>query len=153
MKHPDRCSATFFLLLGLAVFVHGFRLRLKVGSDMGPGLLPFIVGGILSLLSCILLFQAFTRKVAPELKKPFWANPLGWKAVLVTLLAAAIYPFALKGLGFLLSTYLFLFFLFTIIGHQTWWKACLGGVSTALIGYLIFEVWLKANMPRGILGF
>ena len=120
---------------------------------MGPGLLPFIVGGILSLLSCILLFQSFTRKVAPELKKPFWTNPLGWKAVLVTLLAAAIYPFALKGLGFLLSTYLFLFFLFTIIGHQTWWKACLGGVSTALIGYLIFEVWLKANMPRGILGF
>ena len=153
MKHPDRYSAAFFLLLGLAVLGQGSRLRLKVGSDMGPGLLPFIVGGILSLLSCILLFQALTRKVAPELKKAFWTNPLGWKAVLVTLLAAAIYPFVLKGLGFLLSTYLFLFFLFTIIGHQTRWKACVVGVSTALIGHLIFEVWLKANMPRGILGF
>jgi putative tricarboxylic transport membrane protein len=153
LKNLDKWSALFFLGLGLAVLAHGIRLRLTVEHDVGPGLLPFVVGGILILLSMILLFGSVMGEEATEPTRSFWSNPHGWKFVFLTLFAAALFPVCLNYLGFILSIFLFLFFLFTFIARLKWWVAGIGGVSTALVAYLIFELWLKANLPRGVFGF
>lgn len=149
----DRISSIFCFFLGLAVLAKGLRLGLRVNIDMGPGFFPLVAGGILSFLSMILFIQSLIKKETSVQRVTFWTNPYGWKLVLLTVLTISAYPFILNQLGFLLSTFLFLFFLFLVIARQKWWVAGFGGVATAAVVYLIFEIWLKANLPRGILNF
>lgn len=62
MHRFDRISAIFCLLLGLAVFIKGLHLGLRVDIDMGPGFFPLVAGGILSFLSVVLLIQSLFCK-------------------------------------------------------------------------------------------
>jgi putative tricarboxylic transport membrane protein len=152
MNHHNRISAIFCLLLGIAVFVKGLHLGLRVNIDMGPGFFPLVAGGTLSFLSVILLIQSLIKKETSH-RISFWNNPYGWKLVLLTILAISIYPFILSPVGFFLSTFLFLFFLFLVIARHKWWAAGIGGIVTAAMVYLIFEIWLKANLPKGLFSF
>jgi len=149
----DKMSAIFFFFLGLAVLAKGFQLGLRINIDMGPGFFPLVAGGILSFLSLVLLIQSLIKKEKSFQKVSFWANPYGWKLVLLTIFSISGYPFILNRAGFLLSTFLLLFFLFWIIARQKWWAAVIGGVITAAMVYLLFDIWLKANLPKGILSF
>ena len=152
-KTLNKISAVFFFVLGFAVLYHGTRLGLKVNLDMGPGFFPAIVGGILLCLSLILLLQSILAKDASEPPGKFWVYPGGWKSVFLTLFTAAAYPFSLYYLGFLISTFLLLFFLLFVIAHYRWWLSGIWGIGTSVVAYLIFELWLKANLPKGILIF
>jgi putative tricarboxylic transport membrane protein len=153
MKLLDSMSSIFCFFLGLAIIAGGVRLGLRVHLDMGPGFFPIIAGGVLSLLSILLFFQSVTQRGGTIRERPFWVNPGGWKLVSLTLLPTIAYPFILNYLGFLPSTFLFLFFLFWVIGYQRWWMAAVSGVTASVVVYLIFEIWLKANFPRGVLSF
>lgn len=149
----DRISSIFCFFLGLAVLAKGLRLGLRVNIDMGPGFFPLVAGGILSFLSMILFIQSLIKKETSVQRVTFWNNPYGWKLVLLTILSISTYPFILNHVGFLLSTFLLIFFLFLVIARHKWWAAGIGGIITAAMVYLIFEIWLKANLPKGILGF
>ena len=149
MKTLNKISAIFFLILGITVLIHGIGLGLRVNLDVGPGFLPAIVGGILSGLSVILLFQSIFAKAFSEPKGAFWAHPNGWKSVFLTIAAAASYPFILYYLGFLLATFLLLFFLLLVIAGFRWWVSGILGIGTSTVAYLVFEIWLKANLPMG----
>jgi len=153
MNLLDRVSSIFCFFLGLAVITGGVRLGWRVHLDMGPGFFPIIAGGILSLLSIFLFVQSASKRERTRRERPFWVNPEGWKLVFLTLLATIAYPFILNYFGFLSSTFLFLFFLFWVIGYQKWWMAVVSGAGASAVVYLIFEIWLKANFPRGVLSF
>lgn len=153
MHRFDRISAIFCLFLGLAVFAKGLHLGLRVHIDMGPGFFPLVAGGLLSVLSGILFFQSLVKKETSAQRIPFWNNPYGWKLVLLAILAIGIYPFILNPIGFLVSTFLLLFFLFRVVAHYKWWTAGIGGIIAAAMVYLIFEIWLKAQLPKGLFGF
>jgi putative tricarboxylic transport membrane protein len=153
MHRFDRISAIFCFFLGLAVFSKGVHLGLRVHIDMGPGFFPLVAGGLLSFLSAVLFFQSLAKKETSAQRIPFWNNPYGWKLVLLAILAISIYPFLLNPFGFLLSTFLLLFFLFRVVAHYKWWAAGMGGIITTAMVYLIFEVWLKAQLPKGLFGF
>jgi hypothetical protein len=153
MKNLDRICAIFCFFLGLVVLVVGLHLRLQMNLEVGPGFLPFVVGGILAFLSIILLVQSIMKEGISAPKESFWVNPYGWKLVLLTLFVIVSYPLILNHVGFPLSSFLLIFSLFVVTAHLKWWVAGVWGAFTAVVVYLIFEVWLKANMPRGVLGF
>lgn len=153
MKRLDRMSSIFCLLLGTSVLTQGFQLKLKAGKDMGPGLLPVVVGGILVFLSVVLLLRTILPEKSLKREAPFWVNSTGWKLVIVTLGASAAYPFSLSYLGFLLSNLLLIFFLFLVIARLDWWMAGIGGLASAVASQIIFVVWLKVPFPGGLIGF
>lgn len=153
MKHRNIVSAAFLFFLGLSVLIKGTRLGMKANLQVGPGFFPFVMGLILVLLSLTLIVQSVMAKGGGGEKRPFWSKQHGWKLVLLTLSATIAYPIILNHLGFLLSTFFLLLFLFRVIGHLRWRVACLGGAIAASVVYLMFEVWLKANLPGGILSF
>ena len=153
MNRRNRMSAGFCLILGLAVSVKGVSLGLRMNQEMGPGFFPFLAGGILVLLSVILFIQSSVKDGRPGYKESFWIDSNGKKRVLLTLLVTGAYPVVINHLGFLLSTLLLLFFLFRVIAHLKWKLVGVVGTATAVCSYLIFEVWLRANLPRNILGF
>jgi hypothetical protein len=153
MNRRNRISAIFCFLLGLSVLIKGMRLGLKLDQEMGPGFFPFIAGGILTFLSLLLLIQSLMDHGISGKKELFWVNPSGWKRVFLTLFATAAYPLMINPLGFILSTLFLLFFFFKVIARMKWWSVGVGGTVTTICAYLIFEIWLKANLPQGLLSF
>jgi hypothetical protein len=152
MKHADRISSVFFFLLGIAVLLKGLRFGLELNQTVGPGFFPFAAGIILCLLSFVLFIQPQMRP-RPLAEKKFRINWAGWKRVLLTLLALGAYPVFINSLGFLLSTLFLLFFLFRAVARLKWQTVGVAGIIAAGGAYLIFEIWLKASLPRGFLGF
>jgi len=153
MKQLNKMSALFCFFLGIAVLMKGVYLGLKTNLEIGPGFFPFVAGGILAFLSVVLVIQSFIDPGISEYKKSFWINSHGLKRVFFTLLAISAYPLILDRLGFLLTTFFLLFFLFRMIARLKWRVVVAGGTLTTVIAYLIFEIWLKANLPQGYLGF
>lgn len=153
MNSRNRISSIFCFFLGLTVLIKGMRLGLKVDQEMGAGFFPLVAGGILTLLSFILFVQSLMDHGTQGHKEPFWVTPSGWKRVFLTLFATAAYPLLIGHLGFILSTLFLLFFFFKVIARLKWWAVGVGGSVATMCAYLIFEIWLKANLPQGLLGF
>jgi Tripartite tricarboxylate transporter TctB family len=74
-----------------------------------------------------------------------------WKVALV-LLALVVYAYALPHLGFVLTTTMVLIFLFKIVEPQRWSIAIGGALASAVIAYVLFKVWLGAQLPPGPFG-
>jgi hypothetical protein len=71
---------------------------------------------------------------------------------LLALIALFVYAFALKYLGFLVTTFLFMVFLLKVIDPQRWGTVFITALVTSAAAQLLFKTWLKVQLPRGILG-
>ena len=76
-----------------------------------------------------------------------------WKAIILTLAALFITILLLKHLGFMVSTVLFVAFLFKCIEKKGWLVTLLASFALTLASYYIFKVLLQAELPKGIVGF
>lgn len=147
MGRFDRSS---LLLLFFSVFIclDSYWLKLGTPSSPGPGFFSFGAGLILGVLSLIEFFKSSVEK--HEQKK----IERGEKYKIVLVLAAlAAYGLVLEWIGFLLSTFTLLIFLLRVIVPQRWTRVLVTAFLSSLCSYLLFEVWLKAQLPRGFLGF
>ena len=139
--------------LGLAVLICIGSLRLSLGSfqNPGPGFFPFIAGLVLGTLAATVYFQARRAAAAArETSQPLWTNPSGVKKVVLTTIALLVYAITMNYLGFLISTFIFFIFLLRTIEPQRWGMVILESLLASGISYLVFEIWLQAQLPRGI---
>ena len=67
-----------------------------------------------------------------------------------TTLALLAYGFGMDYLGFLVSTFIFLVFLLRMIEPQRWSLVLLESALASGISYLVFDIWLQAQLPKGI---
>ena len=75
-----------------------------------------------------------------------------WKKMISVLVVLFIYAYLLTPLGFIPATILLLLFLFKAVEPQRWSWAILGAVASTLVAYGVFQLWLKCQLPSGILG-
>lgn len=85
-------------------------------------------------------------------RKAFWEERTRWPKVVLTLVFIFVYGLLLEPLGFLLTTFLMMGFLLRLIEPQRWRTVIAGAVLSALGSYLIFQVWLEVELPKGFLG-
>lgn len=149
MRRYDLISSLFFLVFGLLIII--FSLYLPVGTfgNPGEGLVPLIAGACMSILSIALFFRSYLQGSLET--KAFIERKQGFQLVFITMLALLIYPVIFEYLGFLISTFFLLFFLFKVIGEMKWMLSLGGTLLTTSCSYLIFNVWLKVQFPRGLL--
>lgn len=109
MAQADRIAAVVFLVLGLAMLAGGWtmdRLELRrIHPASIPGLVPMILGGLLSL--CAVLLWATASRDATRAAEPFLADG-SWTRLALTAGTCVAYALVLVGwLPFLWSTFLF----------------------------------------------
>jgi putative tricarboxylic transport membrane protein len=152
MKKYDQMSSGIWLLFAIYICVESIRLPLGSFRDPGPGFLPLLVGILLGALSLISFFQARTGK-SPESSEP-WYPRKRWKNLIWVLGALLAYAGILDALGFLVSTFLLLIFLFRSSLEPRSWPWAIGGSLIASVScYVVFELWLRTQLPKGFLGF
>jgi putative tricarboxylic transport membrane protein len=145
MITTDRWTGLFFVLFSLYVCVESWRLGVGSFFRPGAGFFPFYSSLLLGLLSLILGLLAFRGKVE---KAESWTEVGSTVTVSLAVLGFAL---LLTWLGFVVTTFLFIFFLLRAVERRGWLLAAGAALFISAAFYVVFGLWLKAQLPAGIL--
>jgi putative tricarboxylic transport membrane protein len=152
MRNPDQSSSLFWLVIGIGIALCSLKYGVGTLHEPGPGFITFFAGAILIILSLSLFFSSFRDQKARTRLQSLWAG-LETGKVLYVIVLLITYTFLLKPVGFLISTFFLLFLLFRIKGSYHLKTIFLMSLLVTVGSYIIFEIWLKAQLPKGVLGF
>jgi len=143
----DLIPATVWIILGILMIIGSYELDLGKLQTPGPGMFPFLLGVILILVSLPILISALKDIRRSRKKKVnIWGGVdfLKMGAIVAVLLA---YGLLLERVGFSVTAFLCLFFLFKVVGSETLSKALVLSSVTVIASYLLFIIALKVYMP------
>ena len=143
-------SSLVWLGIGILICIGSIRLSLGNFHNPGPGFFPFIAGSIVAILGLAIHLQSRSKATAREPRERLWTDPKRIQKMVFTTLALLAYGFGMDYLGFLVSTFIFLVFLLRMIEPQRWSLVLLESALASAISYLVFDVWLQAQLPKGI---
>jgi len=149
----EQLASVFWLVVGAAVAISSIRLRLGSLASPDTGFMPFLSGVAMCLFASIGLIHGTLEQRRGVCWTPVIGANVRWGKSLAVLAALLAYVFLLKSLGFVLCTLLFLGFLFRAVNPQKWSTVALGSVLITAGAYLIFDLWLKSQLPKGPWGF
>jgi hypothetical protein len=147
LPRSDRYAAFFFI--ALSVFVCQQATVIGVGSlrRPGPGLLAFGAGAGIGLLALAVFIRTFFSKPAADEGQ----DRQSIRRAKFFLICASLFVYAalIGWLGFALSTFLFVLFLFRMVQAERWWRSLLKALLITAGNYLVFVVWLGIRLPGG----
>lgn len=138
------------MVIGAGLCYGGYELELGTLHDPGSGFIFFWVGLIMVGLSLSIFIQALKEKGKAGEMRLIWSE-VQWKKIVSVLVALFLYGYFFQTLGFILSAALLLIFLFKAVEPQRWSVAILGAVVSSLVAYVVFQVWLGSQLPKGLL--
>lgn len=150
----DVIVALLLLIGGVVVVVEARRLGAGWTSDgPGAGYFPFYIGLILIAASLGVIWQStFGRKHQPESREEVtFVTTHQLQRVLSVLLPAGVYVGAVAVLGLYVASALYIAAFMSLLGRYAWWKGVAVGVGVAVAFFLMFEVWFKVPLYKGVL--
>jgi hypothetical protein len=151
MKNGERL---FVITIGifLAIIVcQSFTMPIKAEYTIGPGFVPLICA-LAGLITCAVIFiqgrhapssQITIRHSLLQLIK----SQAFFRVVFMAISIVALI-IAMHFLGMLLPTLLFIVFTVHFIDKYSWWTCVKVSFVTVIVLYLIFEVWLRVQLPH-----
>jgi putative tricarboxylic transport membrane protein len=152
MRNTDQSSGLFWLIVGIGIAISSLKYGFGTLHEPGPGFITFFAGAILTLLSLSLFLFSFRDQKDRSGFQSLWARLDPGKVLYVIVLLVA-YTLLIKPMGFLISTFFLLSLLFRIKGTYRLKTVFLMSFLVTMGSYIIFEIWLKAQLPKGVLGF
>jgi putative tricarboxylic transport membrane protein len=140
------------ILLGIGLVVAAGSLRYGFGSfeDPGPGFLPFFSGAVMAAFAAAILIRDLRKRWSPL--RDLWKGAR-WRLSAMVAVCVLLYTVFLRDLGFLISTFLLMAYFFRVLETSAWKKSLFAALATTVGFYLVFQVWLQAQLPKGPLGF
>jgi putative tricarboxylic transport membrane protein len=144
----NRISGLVVFLLGFAIFWQGRGLSVGSLHAPGAGFFPALIAAVLVILSLFLMVGGGKRESEEDA-----VSASAIIRMLVLFAALVAYFLLLEYLGFVIVSFLLMSFLFLWVGRQRWYVAFSSAVVCIGSAYLLFEILLKSNLPRGVFGF
>ena len=139
----DYIASVMFLTIGV-LFIIGSKSigSSSYGSAVGPDIFPFILGSALVLLSIRLFYETYITKNQQETKEK-----LQYKPFLIIFAATLVYILTLETVGYVVTTFLFLFVCFqTMERSKVILSLIISACFSGLVYFLYVEV-LKGTLP------
>lgn len=139
----DRIAAVVFLAVGLLSVIGSRSIASSsYGSVVGPDIFPLFLGILLMLLAIRLFFETY-RAAKYAANKEL----LQYKPFLIIFITTLLYILTLETIGYVITTFLFLFICFQTMEKGKWLisfiiSACFSGII-----YFIFVNVLKGTLP------
>jgi putative tricarboxylic transport membrane protein len=159
MSMPEREVGTRegLVWIGIGILIGILALRLDLGSFRapGPGFVAFLSALFIAGMGVIMLLaRAVSKHRRDRVGVPGAPPPFGigsWRRLLYSLGLLLGYLIFLEPVGFILTTFLLMTGLFFDFEKRNWASSLSFSTVTTLMSYLVFEVWLRCQLPRGIL--
>jgi putative tricarboxylic transport membrane protein len=154
-KKRDVIPALIWIIIGLAVMMVSYQMSLGTLHTPGPGLLPFLLGSLLLIVSLSIFINSLTvtKKISLDINETGIWSGIEYKNVLIIVVSLVAYALLLEKLGFLISAFLFLFALFSAFESRRWFFALGVSLVTIVITYTLFVLVLRVELPSGLLRF
>jgi Tripartite tricarboxylate transporter TctB family len=138
-------GCTFWLLFSFYFAVESYRLGLSMAHRPGPGFFPFIATLGIGLIAGWRLIAHVRKRAADDSAEASMGGELGLVACVIAGIIA--YAVLLDTLGFVVAFYL------KVIATRRWLVSVSFAATVALAAHLFFDTLLKAELPRGLLGW
>ena len=151
-KQRDYACSVLFLIFGICMFIQSLSIPSMMDKDVGSGFVPKIVAMAIIVISAIKLLLTFLSKKSEEAKK----SDEDIMGGLLTIVLLAIYVVLFKPLGFILSTFIYLFFQITLLSTEKNRNLILFGIISVVapvVIYALFVYVIKMPLPTGLLSF
>jgi hypothetical protein len=141
--------AACLFVLGLVVAYNSWKLGAGWRDDgPGPGYFPFYIGALICIatglvIKGVLAGRSRSRKV--------FVTYTQLRLVLTVLLPMLGYVVAVQVIGLYLGSALFVAAFMVVIGKYPWLKSGLIALAFAAVAFLMFEVWFKVPLYKGML--
>lgn len=109
--------------------------------------MAFGAGAGIGLLALAVFIRTFLSKPAANLDQDEKGIHRG-KFFLICV-SLFVYVALIHWLGFSLSTFLFVLFLFRAVQAERWWHSMVKALLITIGNYLVFVVWLGIHLPGG----
>ncbi len=149
LRGKDKKSSLFLACVGALTSIRAYHYGLGSLTTPGAGLLPFGAGLMMILLALIVYLQSFGRGAEGERE----LIKIGNRRIVLTALLLILYAFTFRKFGFTITTFPLLAILFQVQERKSWLVAVVASAVTVIVSYLVFAVWLKVQLPKGIVGF
>ena len=152
MKTFDLWGSIFWILFSLGVMKLTACLPFGSLHEPGPGFFPLLLSFVILGLSLSLLVRTVIKG---RIQLGGIGSPLVKSLVRISpvLLLLSLYAIFIDTLGFLTVTFLLIFLLLEVTYRQKWWVSLVTALAGSLGSYLIFQVWLQSQLPKGLFGF
>jgi hypothetical protein len=146
-----------FFWTGIGAIICLFAWKSHFGSfrEPGPGFTAFISGFFILGVGLIQALSQILSKIPRPDNSEFcltFQNIL-WFRLVYTIVLLVGYALLLDTLGYILTTFLTMWGLFYERGKYRLASSFLASLLTVAVTYLVFEVWLHCQLPRGILAW
>jgi putative tricarboxylic transport membrane protein len=152
MDKLERISGIFWLVFAVVVIIESYRLGLGTLHQPGPGFLFFWAAILLGIMALVILFRTGVNQKSAG-SKIFRSSQLNLGKVVLVLASLFLYALLMDTLGFIPITFLFFIFLLKVVERKGWGVAILTSVVVTALAYLLFETWLKSQLPKGFWEF
>ncbi len=151
----DLVAGTVLLLLAGAYLAANLRYPLGALADPGPAVFPLAVGLLLLTLAAIQIVEvglALRRGDSSVTGAPAPSGDRSGRAGLPLVMVAGlvVYLLAMPWLGFYPASLLLVIFSSKIMGTRGWGAHILLAAGVLLVCVLVFTLWLKMPLPRGV---
>ncbi len=151
-KRYDIIPHLFWVGLSVFAMVGAYRLELGNFREPGAGLIPFLLGAILFVISVPLTVKSLSGpRSSRERAGMDTPGKINYAKVASVAASLFLYCILLKRLGYLTTTTLLFVFLFKTSSPRSWMFVIIGSLLTAIVTYLGFTL-LGLRFPRGIFG-
>ncbi len=127
-----------------------YGLGLGNFGSPGPGFMSFGASCLLGLLALHLFLKSLFSR---EHRAKLILGRKGFGRIASVLVAITIYILLLEPVGYLLSTFFIMGFLFGILGGGKWVSGLIGAALCSFLSYVLFSYGLGLQFPKGVIRF
>jgi putative tricarboxylic transport membrane protein len=149
-KDSNFWTGLFLMILSGAVISEAIEFEIGTPSSPGSGFMIFGTAVVLGLLALHLFIKSLLSEKRRSEKPPEQTHR--WRVVSV-IAANIVYILILQPVGYLLSTFLLMGFLFQVSEKGKWFSSLWGAALTSLVSYLLFSRLLGLSLPKGWVPF
>ncbi len=152
-KQFRKVESFFWIGIGTIICLFAWNSKLGTFHEPGPGFVPFFTGFFIAGIGMVMAFSnAFSNTSQGDASglSSIFRNIL-WRRLTYIMVLLLVYGLALNRLGYILTTFLVMWGLFHDWETKRWGSSFLLSLVTTGVTYLVFEVWLHCQLPRGIL--
>jgi len=152
MGKGDLISGIFWLIFSVFICLGSYRLGLGSLHKPGPGFLFFWTGISLGIMSLIVFIRAWKGRKSVASKGSIFGK-LNFTKLILVLVSIFLYALFMERLGFIPITFLFFIFILRLVEKKGWLFTLLVTCIVTASSYLLFETWLKSQLPAGLFEF
>ena len=150
MKNGLILVSIFLIVMSFLGMIESSKLHTTVKMGVEIGFLPFWMSAIIGLLALLLLINILRGKLTVPDKAVFPKE--NFHRMIFLVVSLTLYIFLIDRLGYLISTFLFLFTAMYLLRRDRIVKIIFTSSVFSIALYAIFKLWLKSPLPVGFLG-